>query len=77
MTCKINMHARMMMCKGIYAVRKNRAILSGLIIVHMKNNVRLGREKCMCMFKACSVSPCNVCNNVASWIKVDVKNSAF
>lgn len=36
-----------------------------------------GEMKCMCMFKACSVSPCNVCNNVASWIKVDVKNSAF
>lgn len=45
MTCKINMHARMMMCKGIYAIRKNRAILSGLIIVHMKNNVRLARDE--------------------------------
>lgn len=45
MTCKINMHARMMMCEGIYAVRKNRAILSGQIIVHMKNNVRLGRDE--------------------------------
>lgn len=75
MTCKINMHARMMMCKGIYAVRKNRAILSGLIIVHMKNNVRLGRDEVY--VHVLSVSPCNVCNNVASWIKVDVKNSAF
>lgn len=77
MTCKINMHARMMMCKGIYAVRKNRAILSGLIIVQWKTMLDSGEMKCMCMFKACSVSPCNVCNNVASWIKVDVKNSAF
>lgn len=77
MICKINMYVRMMMCKGIYVVRKNRVILFGLIIVYMKNNVRFGREKCMCMFKVCSVFFCNVCNNVVFWIKVDVKNSVF
>lgn len=45
MICKINMYVRMMMCKGIYVIRKNRVILFGLIIVYMKNNVRFGRDE--------------------------------